>query len=249
MPELRRCDLPAFVVREIAYPAGAVQPRHEHDFGNITAVIRGEMLETADGGEHRGRSCSIVVKPAGTPHANRIIGRTSAITVAVQFARNSPIATQLGAWRWIESDLVARAALALQAALHAGANVEERAHDFVETVLAIGATGGAPCWFAELRAILDRDFAEPLHFRELARQLGMHPVYVSRAFQRYAGLSMRNYVRARRLAEARHLLGTTQRTAAAIALDTGFADASHLSRTFAQTLGLTPRAFRKTLQG
>lgn len=168
------------------------------------------------------------------------------LTVALEFGPKSPLATQMGRWRWLENETASRAALALLTALNRGDDVEVLAHDLAHSVLAIDdSVADCPAWFVELKAILDRDFAEPLRFDQLAHQAGMHPVYVSRAFRRYAGTSMREYVSARRLAASRHELATTRRTAAAIALDAGFADASHLSRTFSRALGLTPRAFRK----
>jgi len=249
MTELRRFEFGDIVVRELAYPAGAKQPRHDHAFGNITAVIRGEIIETTDAGEHAGRSCSVVVKPAGTPHADRIPGKTTVHTISVQFGPASPFAAQLGPWRWLEGNAGARAALTFQRALRDGSDVERHAHDFSHRILAMGMGNDTPpAWFDEMRAELDVRFAEPLRFERLARQFGMHPVYVSRAFHRYAGTSMREYVRALRLGEARHLLNSTRRSAAAIALDAGFADASHLTRTFATQLGLTPRAYRRLCQ-
>lgn len=264
MREVCRFETDDVIVREIAYPAGARQPRHEHDYGNITAVIRGEIIERADAGEYRGRSCSVVVKPAQTPHAMEISGRATALTLSLQFGRTSPFASELRTWRWLEADDAGvRAALALHAALRdaadrnafatwrvdipvsSGREIERRAHDFAHLVLAVGGSQALPAWFAELRSILDRDFAQPLRFNDLSRRLGMHPVYVSRAFHRYAGMSMGDYVRALRLREARHLLASTRRSAGSIALDTGFADGSHFARLFSRAIGITPSEYRR----
>jgi AraC family transcriptional regulator len=247
MRELRRFDTRDLTVREIAYPAGARQPRHEHDYGNITAVIGGEVIERADEGEYRGRSCSVVVKPAQTPHAMEISGRATALTLSLQFARTSPFAAELGKWRWFEADDAGiRAALALHEAMRTGRAVEAYAHDFALHVLgACSRSADLPVWFVELCSILDRDFAEPLRFDVLSRRLGLHPVYVSRAFRRHAGMSMGDYVRALRLREARHLLASTRRSAAAIALDTGFADGSHFARLFSRAIGITPSEYRR----
>jgi len=246
MRELRRLDTHDLTIREIAYPAGARQPRHEHDYGNITAVIRGEVIERADAGEYRGRSCSVVVKPARTPHAMEISGRATALTLSLQFGRTSPFAPMLGRWRWLEADdSGVRAALALHAALRSGREIAERAHDLAHLVLAVDSPQTLPAWFVELRAILDRDYAAPLRFDELSRRFGMHPVYVARAFRRYAGMSMGAYVRSLRLREARHLLASTHRSAAAIALDAGFADGSHLTRLFTRAVGMTPIEYRR----
>lgn len=68
MPELQRLEFAELVVRKLAYPAGALQQRHEHGFGNITAIISGEMVETADAGEYRARSCSVVEAARDVPY-------------------------------------------------------------------------------------------------------------------------------------------------------------------------------------
>jgi AraC family transcriptional regulator len=249
MPELRRLDFPGFTIREIAYPAGARQMRHAHDYGNITAVIRGEMVERSESGEYNGRSCSVVVKPPHTPHANTIPGRVPVLTLSVQFDASSPFTPRLGTWRWLDQAASSRAALAFHRAVRTNTAVEAAAHDFTHAILSFGSADDAPpAWFRELRAQLEQRFAEPLSFGALARQLGLHPVYVARAFRRYAGVSMGDFVRALRLREARHLLGTTRRSASAIALDAGFADASHLCRHFGRALGCSPRTYRSLCQ-
>jgi AraC family transcriptional regulator len=101
-----------------------------------------------------------------------------------------------------------------------------------------------PAWLPEIIRTLDAHFDEPLRFDALARDVGLHPVYLSRAFQRYTGRTMLENVRALRLRHARHLLSTSSRTIAAIAADAGFADSSHLCRTFAHLLQITPGAYR-----
>jgi len=245
MTELTRIDFGGFVVREVGYAAGRRMPRHAHDFSNVTAVISGEMEETADAGQHRGRSCSVLLKPAGTMHSNYWMGRRGTRCISVEFRfGNGPEMT----WQWLEDAATARAALALAAALHDTSrdDVETHAHAFVATaVSAAAATAGeAPPWLANAKRTLESHFDEPIRFDALARDLGLHPVYLSRAFHRHTGMAMSEYVRSLRLRHARHLLSATERPLAAVSADAGFADASHLCRVFAETHGLTPRAFR-----
>ena len=47
-----------------------------------------------------------------------------------------------------------------------------------------------------------------------------------------------------RLRHARHLLAASSRAITAIAADAGFADSSHLCRTFSELLDITPGAYR-----
>ncbi|HEX8410790.1 MAG TPA: helix-turn-helix domain-containing protein [Thermoanaerobaculia bacterium] len=245
MAELSRIDFRDFVVREVGYAAGHRMPRHAHDFSNVTAVISGEMEEIADAGEHCGRSCSVLLKPAGTMHSNYWMGRrgTRCISVEFRFGNGPELA-----WQWIEDAATARTVLALTAALRGSSreDVETHARSFVATAIsaATATAGEAPPWLADVKRTLDAHFDEPLRFDALARDHGLHPVYLSRAFHRHTGVAMSEYVRSLRLRHARHLLSATERPLAAVSADAGFADASHLCRVFAESHGLTPRAFR-----
>lgn len=243
----RRYAFDDFSVREIFYAAGRRMPRHDHAHSNVTAVIRGEMVEQTDFAEHRGRSSSVLVKPAGTAHSNAFIGRVGVATITIEFGAHSPFAREIPAWSWVEEADVARAALDLHLAVR-----RDSREDIESTACALLATvftphrkpDGAPPWLAHVVDELRARFDEPIRFDALAREAGLHPVYVSRAFRRFTGSSMGDYVRALRLREARHLLASTERPLAVVAAETGFADASHLCRTFAAAHAMTPVAYR-----
>lgn len=237
-----------FRVRELVYAAGRRMERHAHDYSNVTVVIRGDLEETTDCGEHRGRAGSVLLKPAGTMHANYVIGGTRTVSVEMHDA------SLLGGypWQWLEGPDCARAALALVAAMQGTTRneIEERAFALVEAATgAASQPGTAPPWLDEVKNLLEAKFDEPLRFDTIAKDFGLHPVYLSRAFHRHTGMSMGDYVRALRLRHARHLLSATARPLASISAEAGFADASHLCRVFARAHAVTPRAFRDLCGG
>lgn len=240
--ELLRVELPCFTVREIGYPAGGRMGRHAHDYSNVTAVISGEMEERTEGTEHRGRACSVLVKPAGTPHENYWLGRRGTRTVSIELKE-----TVLDSWRWLEDAETARAALALAAAMRGTSREAVESHAMALLALAtnVPTEKPAPAWLGEVKRTLESRFDEPLRFEELAADVGLHPVYLSRAFRRHTGMSMGEYVRALRLRHARHLLSATSRPLASISAESGFADASHLCRVFADAHGVTAKTFRR----
>lgn len=243
--ETRRFAFDDFVVRELFYPAGRRMARHDHAHSNVTAVIRGEMVEETDFAEHRGRSSSVLLKPAGTVHANAFIGQVGVETITIEFDARSRY--QIARWEWIEEADVARAALDLRDAIHRDSRdaVESSACALLATVFTRDTTSGAaPPWLTQVVGELHARFDEPIRFDALAREAGLHPAYLSRAFRRFTGTSMSDFVRALRLREARHLLGSTGRPLADVAADTGFADASHLCRAFASAHAMTPAMYR-----
>ncbi len=93
-----------------------------------------------------------------------------------------------------------------------------------------------------MRSRLDR----PLTIRGLAERLGTSVSQLDRDFARHARSTPTAVWRQMRLSRAKWLLLNTDRTAAGIAHECGFADGSHLARSFKAAFGETPRAFRTT---
>lgn len=82
---------------------------------------------------------------------------------------------------------------------------------------------------------------------ELAAEIGASRYALIRAFKRTFGLSPEDVRRQLRLERARTLLGGT-RTLAEIAIASGFADQSHMTREFRRIVGISPAAYRRALQ-
>jgi len=241
--ELRRHELGGFAVRELVYAPGTRMPRHAHDYSNVTVVIAGEIEELADGGRYRGTPGSVVLKPAGCEHENGVSG-FGVRTLSIELRRGALAAEiEQRRWMWFEHAAVVRAAVAFcRAGVH---EAENRAAALLATVLSAPCGSNAPPrWLAQITSEIEARFDEPLRFDSLARDLGLHPVYVSRAFRQHTGVTMHDYLRTLRLRHARRLLGASKRSITAIASESGFSDPSHLSRTFAEQLGVTPRSFR-----
>ena len=77
---------------------------------------------------------------------------------------------------------------------------------------------------------------------DLARECGLGPFQVLRGFARATGLTPHAYLVQRRIHLARRLIaGGTPLAAAAAA--SGFADQSHMTRTFCRSYGVSPRAY------
>jgi AraC family transcriptional regulator len=227
-----------FLLRQTTYSPGLRQPRHSHDYSNVTVIVGGMLEEASDGGTYRAEGGSVVLKAAGCEHETRVSG-FGARTISIRLTGG----VREGTWRWFEEPEVVRAGLALHREPGDAA-----AMALVEAVLhAHRETQAPPPWLAPLRKVLDENFDRSLRFDVLARDAGLHPVYVARAFKRHVGMSMSEYVRAARVRHARHLLTSSRRSIDAIAGEAGFTDASHLCHTFSALLGVTPRGYRSSL--
>ena len=59
-------------LRQTTYAPGLRQPRHSHDYSNVTVVVGGALEETTEAGRHRAESGSVVFKAAGCEHETRV---------------------------------------------------------------------------------------------------------------------------------------------------------------------------------
>ena len=94
------------------------------------------------------------------------------------------------------------------------------------------------------RDYLQEHFRSDINLDDLARACGVDRFRLTRAFKRAFGLAPHAYLVQLRLARARRLLAAGW-SPAAVAMDLGFADQSHLGRWFRRAYGLTPATYRK----
>jgi AraC-like DNA-binding protein len=124
---------------------------------------------------------------------------------------------------------------------------EALASGLVMTAPESGATRRPPASvqrLEKLRRFLDSEFARSHPLPELARRVGMTPGSLCRAFRRYTGISISQYLVRRRIQEAMLRLRTTDDKILSIAMACGFNDLSYFNRTFKRLVGRTPGACR-----
>jgi AraC-like DNA-binding protein len=105
--------------------------------------------------------------------------------------------------------------------------------------------GGVP---ARVRELLHDRFAEDLSADDLARAMGLSRFQLYRQFRERYGVAPSAYLRQVRLREARRRLAAGA-AIVEVALATGFADQSHLTRWFRRTYGITPRVYQHGRSG
>ena len=107
-------------------------------------------------------------------------------------------------------------------------------------------------WHRQIQTIIDEIDAcirrrddEALTLHALAARLGYSDFYMTRQFRAITGLSLRTYLRARRLAFALAEVRDTERRLLDIALDYGFSSHEAFTRAFRAEYGVTPADYRK----
>jgi len=103
---------------------------------------------------------------------------------------------------------------------------------------------GTPSWLLRAIELLHERLPANLTVERMAHEVGVHPVHMARVFRRCYGCSIGEYARKWRVEIATRQLATSASPIAEIAAAAGFADQSHLCRTFKAVSGLTPKEFR-----
>jgi AraC family transcriptional regulator len=99
----------------------------------------------------------------------------------------------------------------------------------------------------EVYDYIESNLRQPLTVTELAAVAGVSPTHFTRLFRQHTGAPPYRYVRARRLDWAERLITGTQLPLAAIAVNVGFSDQSHLNRVMRAERGVTPGQLRNSV--
>ncbi len=98
--------------------------------------------------------------------------------------------------------------------------------------------------FAGITEYIEKHYNEPLRINELAEMCGMSYSNFARLFKQTYNQSCKEYIEFIRLNKVEDLLLMTNIDLTYISHETGFADCSHLIRTFKKWKGITPKQWR-----
>jgi len=101
---------------------------------------------------------------------------------------------------------------------------------------------------SEITAYMRENYKTELSLEILAEVFGYTPAYLSRMFQKYAGINFKSYLQNIRVEKAYRELENTEHEIGDIALEHGFPNGKALSRAFKSKYGMLPSEFRKNLK-
>jgi len=104
------------------------------------------------------------------------------------------------------------------------------------------------CHLAQITEVMhyiDENYSRKLSLAELGNVVHMSPSYLSHIFSKNTGFSLWDYVIARRIEQAKHLLLNTDRKILDIAFECGFQNSVHFNKCFRKQTGLTPSEYRE----
>jgi len=257
---LRERRVRDLVLVDSRHPAGSRLSRHSHEHAYFCLNHGGTYTE--DYGRRR-RTClpgMLVFHPPGETHSEAHDTAVASLNVEVGaewLRRMVELGGALDRPVEFRGDEIAAAGSQLLRELgRADEDSELAIESLTWEILAasmdrqgdVGATGARrPRWLSEARDLLDAHLDEAPTLRSIAQEAGVHPVHFAATFRRFHGCSVGEYLRRRRLQHARRMLADPELPLARIALDAGFADQCHLTRTFKRFTGMTPGQYRTFL--
>jgi AraC family transcriptional regulator len=248
---VRARDLTLGRLTSMSFPACLQLPRHSHPQPTIAVVLRGGFTGRYGGTDRECGPMTLLVEPAGSPHTNRF-GRLPTTTLALSLASiESPALEAVGRQPRFTRD-------AYSAGVASQADTERRRPDSLTPLAVEGlalelvtrlartpAERGLPGWLSQARDLLHERYAESLRLGDVASAVGVEPDRLARTFRRLYREPVATYVRRLRVNAAADMLVTDlDRTIATIAAEVGFADQSHLTRSFVRNIGTTPARYR-----
>lgn len=94
--------------------------------------------------------------------------------------------------------------------------------------------------------LFEQDLQGVVPHREIASRVGISPRQLERRFLADVGLTARDYRSKLRLAKADRMIRQTNRSMTEIALECGFSDSAHLTRSFKSQFEMTPSLARRS---
>jgi AraC family transcriptional regulator len=230
-------DAGGFRVSDVTFAPERRLPRHSHPHGCIAVVVAGavdkrfaRVFATASQG-------AVITMPPEEPHLDAF-GRTGARLVVIESRADEDVALERDWTCLLIATKIARE-------LEAPDSFTPLAVEGLALELAAAARrlhrSAAPQWLESAREMA----LELASVAEIAAELDVDPRLLARGFHERYGASIGEYVRNARLDWAACRLVHDDEPLARLALEAGFADQSHFTRSFKRRTGLPPGKYRR----
>lgn len=226
---------------------------HTHLEAHFVLVTSGRYVSSAKAIPNR--TATLIYNPPGTTHRDHFDqGKGSFFTISVSTARLAesaeaellPTAMHLSDHRACG---LARALL-MECGRWDACSPLKAESLYLELLAAachrpLFANQARPSWLRTAYELIQDGYRENCGIGQIAKEVGVHPTHLARAFRTFVGCTPGDLLRARRLKEAAELLLKANLSIAEIALDCGFADQAQFTKAFRKIYGTTPGSYRR----
>ncbi|MFL6469099.1 MAG: helix-turn-helix domain-containing protein [Pyrinomonadaceae bacterium] len=249
----------SFRFTEKSYSPQTRLPNHSHEFAHFCLVLAGDYQERIGSRQFSRVPSVLVYYPADVSHAEVHHSTGRHFLVEIDFTGLSRV-REYGGGLDAPALLGQTSSLSLAARMYSEFNerdiYSELALESIATELLIAASREdlsrnerkSPKWLARVKEYLQENYQEPPGLTELANAAGVHPTHMARVFRQLENCTAGEYVRRIRIDEVQKRIVNSNTPLVEIALETGFADQTHLTRSFKRATGMTPSEFRRVFK-
>jgi len=250
----RRIELGGVVLTEVVHACGRKLPCHTHESAYFGLLLAGSYSERCTHRAAEYDPFSMGFHPPSLTHSDEVgNGGSRMFCVELRDAYLSRARPFLTAPQFVP-DLCASDVTWLGLRLYrsfAGGTLgalelDELCGDMLERVSSsqVNEEKSRPTWLDSALELLHESYRESLTLEEIAAQVGVHPIHLSRVFRKHHGCTLAEFTNRLRVQYACRALASGWADLAIVASEAGFADQSHLGRIFKACTGQTPGKFR-----
>ena len=250
----RRFEAGGIVLSEVAHSSGRKLPSHTHESAYFGLLLTGSYAEKCADRSAEYAPFTMGFHPPSLTHSDevgRCGSRMFCVELRDQYLRRARPLLQAPQFTpdlcgsevtWLGLRLYQSFAAQTLDALE----LEELCADMLDRVggTRIVQERSRPAWLDRGFELLLASFRQSLTLEEIAQQVGVHPIHLSRVFRKHYGCTMADFLNRLRVQHACRALAAGWVDLADVASDSGFADQSHLGRIFKAYTGQTPGKFR-----
>jgi len=254
-----RFDIPQFSLAVVAFDdLWAKGKRHTHETAHVIFVMDGEYILSSGATERKLPPRSVIFVPEGTTHQNRpATSKTRVLTVSISRSQIEQ-ALEYVDLPETESPFVQDEVLRLVSRLEGECHDWKRTSPLTASGLCLELLGAfgqdprvkertAPRWLRQAKELLHDQCCQSVTITDIASTVGVHPIHLSRTFRRFFHCTAGEYQRRCRTEKGSELLRSGEKSIAQVAIDAGFTDQSHFSKSFRQMMGTTPGQYRRAM--
>jgi len=253
--------VPSLRMRKASYIRGAQSSNHNHENARFVFVLRGNFSEIYAGKKRECNPFTTIFRPPNEQHSEDYYGKgIICLSVDIQpdwLARLNQHDVNLRDSADFRGgslpSLISKLALEFDtqdniSILAIEALMLEIAVEISRRENRILPKESVPHWLSNARDYIHAEFTQNPSIEEIAMAVNVHPVHLARVFRRQYKSTIADYIRFLRVDAAKKALASTDTSLADIALDTGFPDQSHFSKTFKRLMNTTPSKYRKLMR-
>ena len=245
---------------EKAYSSLATLPTHAHELSHFCFVLAGNYREKIRGKLFERSPSALVYYPPDVSHGEEHFTNGRHFLVEVDLKGLDKV-RDYGASLSEPVYLCSSSSLWLAARMYREFSERDAfsalVMESISTELLIAASRQStprserrpPAWLGRVKEFLRENFSNPPTLDELAKAVSVHPTHLARIFRQFERCTVGDYIREVRIVYARQKMLRTDEPLVEIALEAGFADQTHFTRSFKRVTGMTPTEFRRIFAG